>query len=79
MEFYCIVSPADSKHTTVTDSEIIYHTVFAGDTLDRIAEWYYCTIDDLIHLNPAIQPNLLYPGQKLRLPYNERTKDCREN
>lgn len=77
--FCLIVSQAETQNTIEKHSQIINHTVFAGDTLERIAEWYHCTINDLIQLNPAIQPNLLYPGQQIQLPCNERTKDCREN
>ena len=57
---------------------MITHTVFAGDTLERIAQWFHCTIDDLIQLNPGIQPDLLYPGQNILLPSNERTRCHRE-
>ena len=72
-----------SQSTTDSDeeeySDVMCHIVFAGDTLERIAEWYHCTIEDLINLNPDIQPSLIYPGQKLRLPLNDRTRQNPRN
>ena len=55
------------------DSDVISHVVFMGDTLERIAEWYQCTIQDLTNLNSGVRPDSLHPGQKLRLPRNDRT------
>ncbi|CAF3728763.1 unnamed protein product [Rotaria socialis] len=54
-------------------SDQVCHTVFAGDTCERISEWYGCTIEDIMIANPDIQPTSIYPGQILRLPRTYRT------
>lgn len=44
-----------------------FHRIRAGDTLDAIAARYDTTVDDLLQLNPNIQPNNLTPGQRIRV------------
>lgn len=47
------------------------HTVAAGDTLNKIAERYDTSVNELLRLNPGIlNPRLIYIGQVLRLPGN---------
>jgi LysM repeat protein len=45
-----------------------YYTVSAGDTLSRIAPRYGTTWRILASLNGLANPNLIYVGQRLRLP-----------
>src|SRR5690606_26702001 len=45
-----------------------YYTVKKGDTLSHIAVRYKTTVSNLVKLNPSIKnPNLIYPGQRIRV------------
>jgi lysozyme len=44
------------------------YTVEKGDTLWGIAQRYHTTVSRLVNLNGISNPNLIYPGQVLRLP-----------
>ena len=44
-----------------------YYTVKKGDNLTKIANKYNTTVDELVKLNNLDNPNLIYPGQKLRV------------
>jgi len=44
------------------------YTVRPGDTLSQIAQRHGTTVDELVRLNNIRNPNLIYPGQELRLP-----------
>ncbi len=45
------------------------HTVKSGDTMWLIAVRYQVGLSELIQANPQIKnPNLIYPGQKLKIP-----------
>ena len=45
-----------------------YHVVVRGDTLWEIARRYGVALERVVELNPSIRnPNLIYPGQKVRL------------
>src|SRR6266700_3907907 len=43
-----------------------YYAVRSGDTLGSIAQKYGTTVDELMTLNPGIDPTALLIGQKLR-------------
>lgn len=45
----------------------IIYTVKRGDSLYRIARAYGVTINQIVSLNNIQNPNLIYPGQKLRI------------
>lgn len=46
----------------------MYHYVRKGQTLHRIAKRYGTCIYTLMRLNPNLRnPNLIYPGQKIRV------------
>jgi LysM repeat protein len=46
----------------------MYHYVSKGETLNSIAKRYRSCVNNLIRLNPQIHnPNLIYPGQKIRV------------
>ena len=53
--------PPPSPETTV-------YVVQPGDTLFRIAQRFGFTVETLIRLNPGINPNLIYPGQRIQIP-----------
>ena len=44
-----------------------YYAVKSGDTLGSIAQKYGTTVDELMTLNPGIDPTALLIGQKLRV------------
>ena len=44
-----------------------YYAVRPGDTLTRIADRYGLELDDILRLNRLDDPNIIYPGQIIRL------------
>lgn len=52
---------------TVTGDDDYYHTVRKGDTLSSIAKKHNTTWKKLAELNKLKNPNLIYPGQKLKV------------
>ena len=56
--------------TTATDTTAPgaeYYVVQSGDTLGSMAEKYSTTVDELMTLNPGIDPTALHIGQKIRV------------
>ena len=53
--------------TTTTQPEKSFYTIQAGDTLDTVAARYGKTVDDLLALNPGVDPHALRIGQKIRV------------
>jgi LysM repeat protein len=53
--------------TTTTTPGAEYYVVQSGDTLGSIAEKYNTTVDDLMTLNPGIDPTALHIGQRIRV------------
>jgi len=45
----------------------VWYTVKKGDTLTKIANMFNTTVDMLVQLNNISNPNLIYPGQRLRI------------
>lgn len=60
------LSTTTSGTTTSKGKKQIYR-VKAGDTLESIAAKFDTTVDDLLSLNPGIDPLALSPGQKIRV------------
>jgi LysM repeat protein len=62
-------SGADTTTTsgTTTSKKKQIYRVKAGDTLESIAAKFDTTVDDLLSLNPGIDPLALSPGQKIRV------------
>jgi LysM repeat protein len=44
-----------------------FYRVHSGDTLDSIAGKFETTVDDLLRLNPKIDPLSLSPGDRIRV------------
>ena len=64
-----ITTPATTPTTgtsTGKQKKQIYR-VKPGDTLESIAAKFDSTVDDLLALNPGIDPLALSPGQKIRV------------
>lgn len=62
-------APADTKEQEgKTEAENVYR-VSSGDNLTRIARRHGTTVSALLAANPDIKnPNLIYPGQSIRVP-----------
>ncbi len=58
-------NPNDSINT-----EGITYTVQRGDTLSEIASRYGTTVQEIVDINNIANPNLIYPGQTLRITTN---------
>lgn len=52
------------------NTEGITYTVQRGDTLSEIASTYGTTVQEIVDINNIANPNLIYPGQTLRITTN---------
>ena len=64
-------STTEGEETRGT-GDIIY-TVQRGDTLSKIAREYNVTVAHIVELNDITNPNLIYPGEKLRITESDVT------
>ena len=65
-----LTAPQAGTTTTGTDTTAPgaeYYVVQSGDTLGSMAEKYSTTVDELMTLNPGIDPTALHIGQKIRV------------
>lgn len=53
--------------TTTTTAAGRYHTIESGDTLGSIALEYDTTVEELVRLNPDVDPTALRPGDRIRV------------
>jgi LysM repeat protein len=53
--------------TTTAPSNAQYYVIEAGDTLGAVAASYDTTVDELLTLNPGLDPNALQPGTRIRV------------
>jgi LysM repeat protein len=44
-----------------------FYVIRSGDTLETIAARFGTTVEDLVELNPNVDPNALQPGQRIRV------------
>jgi LysM repeat protein len=51
--------------TSVADAQ--YYVIETGDTLGGIASSYDTTVEELLSLNPDLDPNALQPGTRIRV------------
>jgi LysM repeat protein len=56
-----------STSTSTTTTARRFYTIQAGDTLDVVAAKYAKTVDELLALNPGVDPHALRIGQKIRV------------
>jgi LysM repeat protein len=54
-----------TTETTAPGAE--YYVVQSGDTLGSLAQKYSTTVDELVILNPGIDPTALHIGQRIRV------------
>ena len=45
----------------------VYYTIQRGDTLSAIAKKYSTTVNQLVNWNNIVNPNLIYPNQRIRV------------
>lgn len=62
-----IAGAASSVTTPAANCSTIYHTVRKGETLSGIAAQYGTTYQEIARLSNISNPNLIYPGQKVRV------------
>jgi LysM repeat protein len=60
-------TPAATVTSSAPSGKRVYYRVRAGDSLSVVAERFDTTLDDLVGLNPQIDPNALKVGQRLRI------------
>jgi LysM repeat protein len=53
--------------TSTTTPGAIYYEIQSGDTLGGIAAKYDTTVEQLLALNPDVDPAALQPGQRIRV------------
>lgn len=62
--------PNNANNNQPINTESIEYTVQSGDTLSEIASRYGTTVQELVDINNIRNPNLIYPGEKLRILTN---------
>ena len=65
-----LTGPQAGTTTTATETTTpgaAYYGVESGDTLGSIAEKYSTTVDELMTLNPGIDPTAMHIGQRIRV------------
>ena len=56
-----------ATRTTTTRRAAEYHTIVHGDTFQQLALENNTTVDELVRLNPEVNPAALTVGQKIRI------------
>lgn len=64
-------SSSHGEETRGTGS--IIYTVKRGDTLSQIANAYGVSVSHIVEMNNIQNPNLIYPGEKLRITESSNT------
>ena len=60
--------PVTQTHrTTTTTAAARYYTIESGDTLGSVAIKERTTVEELVRLNPGIDPEGLHVGQRIRV------------
>ena len=63
-----LTSPTGTTTTTTTTAqEGEYYVIETGDTLGTIAEKYDTTVEELVRLNPGVDPTALRVGDRIRV------------
>ena len=62
-----VSTPSATVTSTVPAGKRQFYRVRPGDTLGVVAERFDTTLDDLVALNPQVDPNALDIGQRLRI------------
>ncbi|HYY03272.1 MAG TPA: LysM domain-containing protein [Gaiellaceae bacterium] len=67
MPTHATTRPKRATTTARTVTAARYYTVQSGDTLGAIAARENTTVDELLRLNPGIDPKALHAGQRIRV------------
>jgi LysM repeat protein len=62
-----ITLTGSSTVSTTAPANAQYYVVQSGDTLGGVAAKYNTTVDQLLTLNPGVDPSALQPGQRIRV------------
>ena len=62
--------PQTENPNQTINTESVYYTVQRGDTLSEIAQRYGTTVQEIASVNNIANPNLIFPGQVLRILTN---------
>ena len=60
-------TPAATITSSAPSGERVYYRVRLGGSLSVVAERFDVSLDELVGLNPQIDPNALKVGQRLRI------------
>lgn len=77
----CIVNPAigykpyEPKKEPIPNNNEEVYVVIKGDTLSKIAKKYNTTYQKLAEYNGIANPNLIYPGQKIKIPSSNNSSN----
>lgn len=64
--------PSEDTHHKTENPKIIDYIVKPGDTLSQIAQNYNTTVNALVQDNNIQNPNLIYPGQVIKIYTNSK-------
>ena len=64
------VTPTSTPTPTPTPTPMIEHTVLEGETISGIAARYGVTTQQIMQLNPNLDPNLIFTGEVILIPTN---------
>jgi LysM repeat protein len=62
-----------STTTSQRPTKVSLYTVRSGDTLGAIALHFHLAVDDIVALNPGIEPTALRVGQKIKVKAGKTT------
>ncbi len=62
--------PNNAENTSPMNTESVEYIVQSGDTLSAIARRYGTTVQEIVDINNIQNPDLIYPGEKLRILTN---------
>lgn len=62
-----LTTPAATTTTETTTPGAQYYVVQSGDTLGSVAAKYSTTVEQLLTLNPGVDPTALHIGQRIRI------------
>ena len=65
--------PNTENPNETVNTQTINYTVQSGDTLSQIANTYGTTVQEIVNINQIANPNLIYPGEVLKILTNSTT------